>query len=169
FDIVELHRLVAVGRSVAFRCGKECPFAVRFYRTSFQYEIEMATVVHLRLKNILLVKLASDLVIVISCEFQSPCIESEIENNGLSIQKYRESAVVACPCIVASYHSQEQVFLLCFVEVANHIVLIGTNNEKFFAFEDFLCDGNIACGYLVEHVEPVGSGMGPRQLHTALR
>ena len=171
FNLVASELWIAIGRKQTFAGSQEGATAVALNAAAFEDEVEVRFVGTMQRQGS---ESPVYLVVEVGGELVAPAVEAEIEQTGTCLGEEGEEGVVARPSVVggtlevADLGQQVRGNSLA-QESFDAVGFWGDDEEELVANEDLEGYADKAIVNLTQEWCPVGSGMGPRELHAALR
>ena len=159
---------MAVGVEQTLGGGEQGALPVGFDAAALKFEVEAIDVAPLEHGA----QGGVDGIVERGLEFSTPPVEAEVEQLGAVVGDDGEEGVVACPGVVGGAGVVGDV--LCgtlrqfLVDEGAHGGHIGCDDEQRFADGYFVGQAQVALCDLGQHVGPVGAGVRPGELDTAL-
>lgn len=161
FNLSAREVAVAVGGEEAFGGGEYRAAAVAFDGASFEHEAE--TVVERGAEHAGAGELGSDEVVEVCGEFQSPPVETEVdEADAVVAVDHCYGTEIACPRVVGGYLTEEYARAVDVGQIFFRNTDVGCYHYQYgAAVGDGACYVAVAACDIVEHVGPVGVGVRP--------
>ena len=167
FNLSAREVAVAVGGEEALGGGEYRAAAVAFDGASFEHEAE--TVVERGAEHTGAGELGGDEVVEACGEFESPAVEAEVdEADAVVAVDHGDRSEITRPCVVGGYLTEKYARAVDVGQIFFRNTDVGRyHNQYGAAVGDGACDVAVAACDIVEHVSPVGVGVGPCYEHGA--